>query len=645
MRMRTKAIIAVLLLVLPTAGRWVWFNRGLYAPPTIPELDESQLGVSLPEYSPAAEEAVARAGRVVFDLGHDNNLLVDDLTPLRERLGARGATSLTYDGITSYLDSDLQGANALVIAAPTIDYTEAEVSAILTFIEDGGRVLLVADPTRQIPVPEDQALDLTAILLPQSAVPAINSVANPLGVVYFDDYLYNLIENEDNYRNVRLTAGENDQPLTEGLEKVILFAAHSVLSDGPAILVGDENTHSDLRTGESNLAGAVLSPDGQVLALGDLTVLASPYHTVMDNDRFLSNVVDWLVSAQRVWHLEDFPYLFERPVDLVQISGEFVDPRLVAESSVLDQVMALADLTLGLRDVADPDHDVLYVGTFDDVELVQDYLDAAGVVITIVEEEEGATPTPTPAPGEEEARSTIEVEGLGTVVLEGTSLFVVDSSEEQMVVIALAQDGDTVVEALDRLALADFAGCVNNDGVTLCSTGQAAEGIGLDEEQRGEPTPPAPVGESQPRIGSILESETAMAAGVPWLQELAPETYEVTSQAGETYTYTVFIDSSEDVLWVYGWCATTEEVLKQNWEHISLDSSLNGQDVPFSKFAVLEVGSDGQECRLYYVLVTDWPEGEHTLINAITFDQQINDGTDDYPEGTHYYEYLVTVGG
>jgi hypothetical protein len=649
MSTRVKLIIAALLLVLPIAGRWVWFNRGLYAPPTIPELDDSQIEVALPQYSPLADEVSERSGTVVFDLGHDNNLEVDDLTPLQERLKTRGVDSRTVDGMTAFLDTELQGALALVVAAPTFRYTEGEVQAVLDFVEDGGRVLLVADPTRQIPVPEEDILDLADILLPESAVPAINSLANPLGVAYFDDYLYNLVENEANYRNVRLSVGDAEHPLSEGLETVTLFAAHSVQSDGPAILVGDENTHSELRTGETELAGAVTAVGGNVLALGDLTMLTAPYHTVSDNDRFLSNVADWLVSAERVWHLRDFPFLFQRPVDLVQISGEFVDPRLVAVSSTLDDVLSLADLSLSMREKADPDRDALFVGTFDDVELVQDYLEDAGVVITIVEEEEAGTPTPTPAAEEEEERNTIAVEGFGTVIMEGTSLFLVDQSEGRVVVIALAEDGDSVIQALDRLSFVDFFGCVDSDRVTLCSTGEAGEGIGLDEEprgpeeQEGEPTPPAELEESQPRIGSVLESEIALAAGVPWLQELAEEEYEETSQPGETYTYTISMEEPEDLIWAYGWCTTSKELLQQNWEHITVDSTVNGQELALSRFAVLEAGTEGEECRLYYALVTDWPEGTHTLINEVTFDEEIFDGTDTFPAGTHYYEYVVTV--
>ena len=651
MRTRTRVLIVAVLLLLPIVARWAWFYRGVYTPPFIPEIDESQIQVALPEYGPAAQEASEQGGRVVFDLGHNSNLEVDDLTPLQDRLATRGAILETHYGFDASLESQLRGAVALVVVAPSFSYSEWEVGAVMDFVRAGGRVLLVADPTRPVPM-ESDSQDLGEAFFPESAIPAINSLANPLGIVYFDDYLYNLVDNEGNYRNVRLTAGDSDHPLAEGLESVIFFATHSLRSDGVALLTGDDDTSSPLRTGETDLAAGVLSADGAVLALGDLTALTAPYHTMADNDRLMSNVAGWLLAAEREFDLLDFPYLFERAVDLVQISGEFLDPRLIAKSGMLKDVVALADLTLDLRDTDDPDHDAIFVGTFEDVELVQEYLDDAGVAIIIADaEEEVSTPTPTPTAGEEEeeVRDTIEVEGLGSVPLQGTTLFVVHRSDDRVVVISLGEDGDAAMEALDRLAAADFLGCAERDDVLVCSTGEAEEGLGLDEEREGPEEGETPVPEETPqagpRVGSVLESAEAMTAGVPWLVELAEESYDETSQSGETYIYTIALDRSQDTLWVYGWCTFSEELLEQNWEYIALVFTVDDEDVPLSDFAMLDFDVDDEWCRFYHALVTDWPRGEHELIAEVTFDMELDDGQDIYPAGTHYYQYLVTVGG
>jgi hypothetical protein len=651
MRGWIKLLLVLVLVALPIAGRWVWYYRGSYAPPVIPEIDESEIEVTLAEYRPMAVEAVEGVGRVVIDLAHQNNLEVDDLTPLQDRLTAYGVVSETFDGFTSSLEYELRGALALVIIAPTVEYTAWERDAIVDFVEDGGRLLLAADPTR--PVPREEAElegpeDLADILSRTSAIPAINSVANPLGVAFFDDYLYNLVENEGNYRNIKFTIFSDEHPLTQDLETLVFFAAHSLRSDGLSLISGDENTLSPLRSGETGLSAAALSADEQVLALGDATVLTAPYHTIADNDQFLSNIAEWLAAAERDWDLKDFPYLFEGSVDLVQVSGEFLDPRLIANASALGQVFEEAGLTLNVRDTADPDYDTLFVGIFEDVESVEEYLDAAGVTITVVEAEEEEEAPMAIGTEEEEAQGAIEVEGLGKTTIEGTSLFVVDRSPDRVVLIVLAEDAEPVMAAVERLVFVDFSGCVHHDDVTVCSTGEVEEGWELDLEGEEPELPPEEEEEEvggPPTIASKSEAEIAFLTGTPWLEELAEESYDETSQAGETYFYTIVMEESQDVMWVYGWCAVTPEQLAENWENISLVFMLDAEEILLDAFAEVEGPFADQECRLYYALLTDWPSGEHLLSTEVTFATELDDGSDIYPEGTHVYLYLVTVGG
>lgn len=645
MRAWTKFLLVLVLIALPAAGRWVWFHRGWYTPPLIPEIDESQIGVPLPEYRLVGGEVGESVGRVVIDLAHENNLEVDDLTPLRDRLTDLGVVIETFDGYSDSLESQLRGAIALVVIAPTTVYTTGERDAIVDFVQDGGRILLAADPTRPVPPEEEDLEDLISILLPTSAIPAINSVASALGVVYFDDYLYNLVDNQGNYRNVKLTVLSDGHSLTEGLETVVAFATHSLRSDGLPLIGGDENTLSSLRSGESGLTAAALAANERVLALGDLTLLTAPYHTIADNDRFLGNIAEWLAATERVWDLRDFPYLFQGSVDLVQVAGDLLDPRLIAHVGALAEIFDQADLTLYVRDTADPDHDTLFVGTFENVEPAEKYLDAAGVTIATVEAgDEEAAPTDTEE--EEEPKGTVEVEGLGSIPIKGTSLFVVDRSVDRVALIILAEDADAVIEAMERLVFADFSGCVHHDDVTVCSTGQVEEGLGLGV---GGEEPEQPPGEEEalegsPMIASLSEAEAAFAAGTPWLEALGSESYDTTSQAGETYVYTITMDRSQDVMWVYGWCAATEEHLTENWDNISLAFTLDGEAVPLDSFASLEGTFEDEECRLYYALLTDWPSGEHVLTSEVTFATELDDGFDVYPAGTHIYKYLVAVG-
>ena len=635
MRDRTKLLLVLALVALPVSGRLLWFHSGWYQPPEIPEIDESQIALPLPEYRPLADQPLKTGGLVVIDLSHNNNLEVDDLTPLWDRLTARAVTIETLDDSSDSLETQLRGAIALLVIAPTSNYTAEERDLIADFVEDGGRLLLAADPTRPVPPEqedEEEPLDLESIFFPSSAVPAINSLANAFGLVYFDDYLYNLVDNAGNYRNVKFTVLSDEHSLTQDLETIVFFAAHSLQTDGLSLVNADENTLSSLRSGETGLTAAALAANGRVLALGDVTALTPSFHTIADNDRFLSNIADWLAAASREWDLKDFPHLFRGPVDLVQVSEGSLDPRLIARSGTLQELFQQARLTLSLRAAADPDHDTLFVGTFDNVDLVQGYLATAGVAIVLAEADEE----------EEEPQDTIEIEGLGTLGLEGTTLYVVDRSADRVVVVALAEDGEAAIQALERLTSVDFSGCVHGEGVTVCSTDEVQEGLGL-EADRDEPGQPPGEAVTPPRVAARSEAEAAFEAQTPWLQELAPETYDLTSQAGETYTYTIEMDRSQEVMWVYGWCTVTQEQLAQNWENISLVFTLDGESVPLDSFVRLEDKSGDLECRTHYALLADWPSGEHELTTEVTFATAINDGLDDFPAGTHIFEYRVHV--
>jgi hypothetical protein len=521
-------------------GRRLWFYRGSYTAPDIPEIDDGQIAPSLTAYQPFEDEPLTGDGHVIIDLAHSNNLAINDLSPLRDRLEARGATIETFDGDGDPLATRLRNATALLVIAPTVKVTAEERETIMDFVADGGRLLLAADPTR--PVPEEEEEEefptLYSIFFPTSAVPAINSLASAFGVVYFDDYVYNLDDNAGNYRNVKFTTFGDEHPLTKDIETLVFFSTHSLRSSGLSLVAGDAHTHSPVRSGETDLTVAALAADERVLALGDVTFLTSPYHTVGDNDRFLSHIADWLaVDTRERKDLEDFPYLFERPVDLIQVSGDLIDPRLIARGSELQAFFEQADLTLDVRAAIEPGHDALYVGVFDDMELVYDYLTTAGVTVTVgangparpsadeeteveetVESEsEAGTPTAvpaTPSPQKEESEEEaggpgiIGIEALGSIGTQGSTLFLIDHSDDRVAVIVLAEDSEAVIAAIERLTTNDLSGCIQANTVTICSTGEVQDELDVKtDEPDDEDDKPADESDSGGRIFILSDDD------------------------------------------------------------------------------------------------------------------------------------------
>jgi C-terminal processing protease CtpA/Prc len=155
------------------------------------------------------------------------------------------------------------------------------------------------------------------------------------------------------------------------------------------------------------------------------------------------------------------------------------------------------------------------------------------------------------------------------------------------------------------------------------------------------------VPEHPPKVGTINEAETAFQNATEWLEDVALETYgeDEISQAGRVYTYTIPLIASKDLIWLYAWCTVNQESFDDNWSKIELEFSINDEIIPQSKFALLEGIFSGQYCRAYYTVLSDWAYGENIVRTTVTFTESLNDGltAEDYPAGTHTYEYHVTV--
>jgi hypothetical protein len=147
-----------------------------------------------------------------------------------------------------------------------------------------------------------------------------------------------------------------------------------------------------------------------------------------------------------------------------------------------------------------------------------------------------------------------------------------------------------------------------------------------------------------PTIASPLTTRRRAGEGLPFLEAFAAEQYtpEALSQAGQTYTFTVTLDTDQAVLWGSNWCTTTDAILRDNFAHITLEFSVNAVPIDLEQFVVADIPAQDAACRYYLAVVSGWPEGETLLDIRITFDEPLSDGFSDYPAGTHVYHYVVT---
>ncbi len=255
-------VIAVVFLV-----QVLFFYRGVYLPSVkTPDFLDINVNSSMP--ADINDTFIKGSGTVLIDLSHSNNFNAVDLNLLLSRIIARGY-SVEYLKDSSTLTKNLSGSASFVVISPASSFSAAEAKSVKRFVDGGGGLLMLSEPIKG---------------------GEINSLAAEFGILFWNDYLYNLKENEGNFRYIYLTEfAENN--ITKGLQRVVFYTSSSVFGNG--IIFTDNNTYSSSRGEKGRYSVAVMREDSRVLAIGDVTFLSEPYN-VMDNNRLIYNIADFL---------------------------------------------------------------------------------------------------------------------------------------------------------------------------------------------------------------------------------------------------------------------------------------------------------------------------------------------------------------
>ena len=146
-------------------------------------------------------------------------------------------------------------------------------------------------------------------------------------------------------------------------------------------------------------------------------------------------------------------------------------------------------------------------------------------------------------------------------------------------------------------------------------------------------------------IGSPRETRVAISENAPALEQLAREQYdqEALAEVGKSFTYTIALTQSEQVLWLFGWCATSPELVQKNLEHMTVAFSANGTPLDPGQLFIADGQSGNLPCRYFAAVLYDWPPGETQLETQITFTEKVNDGISDYSPGSQTFIYNVTA--
>lgn len=477
----TRKIIWIVLaaLLLPLVLRLFWFFPGFNLPRSVATPDYNDLKMpQAPISTPAPEQVDQTGGMVLIDYTHGNQFQPDEIQTLDDALAARGAaTQLISDA--SQLASQLKGASAYVIISPAAFFSSDEIHLLQDFVKRGGRLAVFTDATRGLVTYDYNGNPVASASDSEIA----NPLLRPFGLSFNSDYLYNLVQNEGNFRDVYFdTFGKSD--LTWGLKRVALYGVHSVQTDsGLALLIGGDKTLSSetdaTPQGDSKngWAAAALSSDGNVLAIGDFTFFTPPYNTVADNGILIQNIADFLVGGARQAALENFPYVFQGeavsvlPTSNVQLTAEI--------TGALSRLQSSLDSTnTNLQVVKNPPSsgDLLVLGTFSPSDDLAPYIEPFDLTL-------------------DDYNEFVDVPHFGKIGRAGNGLLLFKPGADGNQLVLLADTVDDLTTLMDTLSGGDLSGCVLQNDMGICSIGFGggfSESTPLPELPEGTPTEEVP---------------------------------------------------------------------------------------------------------------------------------------------------------
>ena len=348
------------------AAGYFFFYQGSYDPPPSVNIPFEQ--ITSPAVAPVAATASSvtqvQEGLVLVDDLHLNSFTESEISTLISMVANRGYDvevidiSSTVEGQTrlQMLEQRLRRATSFAVMLPRASYSEEEIDLVQRFVDKGGKLLLVSDPTRPN---------------------RINTLAKRFGVEFQPDYLYNTVEYDLNFRHI-FVRDFQPAPLTSGLDTIVLYVAGSIRSSGPGIGVSDTNTKSSLGEAAESFYPIALGSTSNVLAVADFTFVVPPYNSLLSNQQLLSNVADYLTDSQREFDLADFPHFYESSLDN---SIDIVLGQPSIWNIGLEMRTGLSDYGLSSRISREEDlsRNTVFLGLYEDSRAVSQYLQAAGI--------------------------------------------------------------------------------------------------------------------------------------------------------------------------------------------------------------------------------------------------------------------------
>ena len=234
-------------------------------------------------------------GEVLIDTSASNRFGRTDIQPMVTAFNEVGYET-TLDAESDF-EEKLTTADALVIIDPGSAYSEDQLDEIESFLNNGGRVVVLGEPNR---VSVSVGLFGSSLQETQSD---LTSFESKFGLQFNTEYVYDQSNNDGNYRRP-IVSPHDDASLSPAdtlgdAEDIVLYTPTEVQSTNgaePILVTSPSAKQSGTDRTESR---TVAVRDENLLAVGDSSFIGAERHNVGDNDIFLAAVVEFLVSGDR----------------------------------------------------------------------------------------------------------------------------------------------------------------------------------------------------------------------------------------------------------------------------------------------------------------------------------------------------------
>jgi len=253
--------------------------------------------------------------QVLFDESHNQIYTSQDFDEFISVIELDLGFAATVNTASNLTISLLEDYDILIIPTPSVNFTLEEISAIITFVSDWGRSLLLLGDSN-------------------SNVSYLNTITSSFGFQFVNGVVYRLGSTEveiveDMFQNNSLTY--NIESLTYIGCGLNVFKTSSVDFYNYKVIWGDENTFLDfnengeLDTGELSgenvtmVVGTEVNSGGRIIAIGSSKMLTDTCWSSGDTAIFALNVMKWLAKFPQ-------PYLKEVYISWIASCQWLKDP-------------------------------------------------------------------------------------------------------------------------------------------------------------------------------------------------------------------------------------------------------------------------------------------------------------------------------